>query len=276
MKRVLPLVLVVGGVGLVLWVVVRSSGQRRPLSRPAVTATATPPVEAAQPKATPPATATPPASSDTEAEKVVYQFSDEAGMREFAGLWQQRQKALLRLAVARAYFDNEQEAAAKLNTQLETQYSLNPKSNYTLDAQKRQLIEHPAPAEAPGTPPAEGQPAAPSAGEEKVVHTFTDEAEMKTFADLWQQHQGSGVRMAVLKSFWDEDNAALTKLNEAFTATYKLDTTKNYRFDAQRRVIVEAPHLPPGVGGTPPAPGEPATPPGPPVTGAGASQPSSP
>jgi len=234
----------------------------------------------------------------------VYQFADEAGMREFAGLWQQRQKALLRLAVVRAYFDSEQESATKLNAQLQTQYTLNPTSNYTLDAEKRQLIEHPAPAAAAETPPAAGQPAAPNPGEEKVVHTFTDEGEMKTFANLWQQHQGSGVRMAVLKSFWDEDNAALTKLNETFTKTYKLDTAKNYRLDAQRRVIVEAPHLPPGVTGTPPAasgspaaaqantsptPSEPASPsgpPGPPVVGAGAggsqgtqagtSQPSSP
>lgn len=260
MKRVLPLLLVVGGVGLVLWAVVRS--QHQPVSRPAATAPPTASVEAAQPKAVPPA---PALAASGEAEPVVYQFADEAGMREFAGLWQQRQKALLRLAVVRAYFDNEQEAAKKVNTELEAQYSLNPTSNYTLDADKRQLIEHPAPAAAAETPPAEGQPvAAPSAGEEKAVHTFADEAEMKTFANLWQQHQASGVRMAVLKSFWDEDNAALTKLNEAFAATYKLDTTKNYRLDAQRRAIVEAPH--------PAAPASPASE----GTQGGASQPSTP
>lgn len=256
MKRVLPLVLVVGGVGLALWVVVRISGQRQPMSRPAASAPTTASVEAAQPAATPPVSAV----SD-EAEPVVYQFADEASMREFTGLWQQRQKALLRLAVVRAYFDNEQGAAAKLNERLQAQYNLNPTSNYTLDAEKRQLIERAAPEAAAETPVAEGQPAAPSAGEEKVAHTFTDEEEMKTFANLWQQHQGSGVRMAVLKSFWEEDNAALTKLNETFAATYKLDTTKNYRLDVERRVLVEAPNLPPPAAGmlpTAPTPSEPA------------------
>src|SRR3989338_5716603 len=104
----------------------------------------------------------------------------------------------------------------------------------------------PPPALAPAPPesaPAEGLAAGtPVSGEEgTIVHTFATEDEMKTFATLWQQRQGSGVRLAVLKSFWDEENTELTKLNGALTETYQLDVTKNYMLDPNRRVIVERP-----------------------------------
>jgi len=236
MKRILPLVLVVGGVGLVLWFVVRSGQSRQPTQQAVTPAQ----VQPTQP-APAPSTATPPPLA--EGERIVYQFEDEAKMREFAGLWQQRQKALLRLTVLRAYWDNEQSGAAALNTQLQTQYSLNPTSNYVLDGEKRVLIERPAPAAAATeVPPVEGQPAdtPPNSETGEVVHTFTNEEEMRTFATLWQQRQGSGVRLAVLKSFWDEETASLNKLNETFTTTYNLDVSKNYKLDAQRRVLFES------------------------------------
>ena len=68
--------------------------------------------------------------------------------------------------------------------------------------------------------------------------TVTDE-EMKQFANAWQQRQGSGVRLAVLKSFWDEETVSLNTLNESLTSTYHLDVTKNYQLDANRRVVIE-------------------------------------
>src|SRR3989338_3939599 len=151
MKRVIPLVVVVGGVGLALWFVVRS--QRPQSAQPAA------PQVQATPAAAPETPLAPPAqmpSAVDGTEPIVYEFADDAAMGEFAKLWQQRQKALLRLAVVRAYWDNEQSGAAALNTQLETQYHLNPASNYTLDAEKRSLIERPA-AAAPEAPPVEGE-----------------------------------------------------------------------------------------------------------------------
>lgn len=260
MKRVIPFLLVVGGVGLVLWGVVRSGGPRQPAPQPAAASAPTPPAQpAASPAPVPPPTAvtTPPA---VEGERVVYQFEDEAKMREFAGVWQQRQKTLLRMAVLRAYWENEQAGSATLNTQLQTQYQLNPTGNYVLDSDKRVLIERSSAPATPETPAAEGQPAegAASGEGEKVVHTFSTDEELKTFTNLWQQHQGSGVRMAVLKSFWDEENAELTKLNGTLTETYKLDVTKNYTLDAQRRVIIERP-----AAATPPAAGVPSASPAP-------------
>ena len=240
MKRVVPLVLVVGGVGLALWFVARAQ-------RPQPALPSAPPAQTIPPAAvspTPPSPEPPVAPAQAEGtEPVVYQFEDEAKMREFAGLWQSRQKTLLRLAVLRAYWDNEQSGATTLNTQLETQYHLNPANNYTLDGEKRVLIERPASAAPPESAPAEGQAAGTPASAEggTVVHTFATEDEMKTFATLWQQRQGSGVRLAVLKSFWDEENTELTKLNTTLTETYQLDVTKNYTLDANRRVIVERP-----------------------------------
>jgi len=251
MKRIVPLLVVVGGVGLVLWAVVRSSAPRQPVSQPAALPASTPP---------PAAVTAPPAA---EAEPIVYQFEDEAKMREFAGLWQQRQKTLLRLAVLRAYWENEQAGSAALNTQLETQYHLSPTGNYILDAEKRVLMERPAPAAGAETTTLEGQPAqAPPAGPEEgtVVHTFSTDEELQAFGNLWQQRQGSGVRLTVLKSFWDEEDAELTKLNRTLTETYTLDVTKNYTLDAQRRVIIERPAVAPAAADVLPAAPAPASP----------------
>jgi hypothetical protein len=241
MKRMVPLVLVVGGVALVLWAVVRSSGSRQPVPPQAA---APAPTSPAQPAVSPPSVP-PPAAVTTppvEGEQIVYQFDDEAKMREFANVWQSRQKTLLRMAVLRAYWDNEQAGSTALNTQLETQYHLSPTGNYVLDAEKRVLMERPAPPA--DAAPAEGQPAPAAPAEAEtgtIVHTFATDEELQAFGNLWQQRQGSGVRLAVLKSFWDEENAELSKLNTTLSETYQLDVTKNYTLDAQRRVIIERP-----------------------------------
>jgi hypothetical protein len=189
----------------------------------------------------PQAVATPPQLA--EGERIVYQFEDDAKVREFAGMWQQRQKALLRLAVLRAYWENEQSGGAALNNELQAQYNLTPTGNYILNAEKRVLVQRAAPATSPEAAPLEGQPAEvpPNAEEGEVVHTFADEQEVQAFANLWQQRQSSGVRLAVLKSFWDEENGELTTLNSTLSETYTLDVTKNYTLDAQRRVIIERP-----------------------------------
>lgn len=236
MKRIIPLVAVVGGVGLALWFVVRAQVAQtpQPAGPPAMVQPAMPPASAPSPEAT----TTPLA---TEGESIVYQFGDEAKMREFASVWQSRQKTLLRMAVLRAYWENEQAGATALSTQLETQYHLNPAGNYILNAEKRVLMERPASAAGTDAAPLEGQPAQPSADaqEETIVHTFATDEELQAFGNLWQQHQGNGVRLAVLKSFWDEENGELTKLNSTLSGTYQLDVTKNYTLDAQRRVIIE-------------------------------------
>ena len=191
----------------------------------------------------------------------MYQFDDEAKMREFASVWQSRQKTLLRMAVLRAYWENEQAGSTALSTQLQAQYQLSPTGNYVLNAEKRVLMERPAPAAGSDAAPVEGQLAAatPGAEEGTVVHTFADEQELQAFGNLWQQRQGSGVRLAVLKSFWDEEDADLTKLNSTLTETYTLDVTKNYTLDAQRRVIIERPAVatPPVVEALPASPPSP-------------------
>ena len=88
------------------------------------------------------------------------------------------------------------------------------------------------------------QPAAqtsPEAGkkEEKIAHTFEDEAKMRAFAKLWQQRQGVIVRMTVLKAYFSEEQAALDELNQKITSDYQLDATKNYLLDPKRRVLIE-------------------------------------
>ena len=103
------------------------------------------------------------------------------------------------------------------------------------------------PANASKTNASGAQPSAPNpsagtdakAGTEKIVYTFDDQAKLEQFTDLWRQRQGSIVRMTVLQSYWNQEQAALTQLNDKFAADYKLDVTKNYTLDDKRRVLIE-------------------------------------
>ncbi len=92
--------------------------------------------------------------------------------------------------------------------------------------------------------PAAAAPAAIPTAPETIVHTFGNEDEMKGFAKLWQQRQGTIVRMSVLRAYWDEEQAALAKLNSQVTTEYHLDPAKNYTLDAKRRVLIELPAEP--------------------------------
>ena len=104
----------------------------------------------------------------------------------------------------------------------------------------------------PDLPPA-AQPAQQAgtgqagAGPEKTVFTFENDAKMEEFTKLWQRRQGVVLRMTVLQAYWNEEQAALADLNSQIAAAYKLDVTKNYYLDSERRVLVEreAPPAPP-------------------------------
>lgn len=170
------------------------------------------------------------------AEKIAYTFEDDAKLREFADLWQRRQIVALHMTVLQGYWNGEQAAVAKLNTDLQTQYGFDPMKNYALDTEKRVLMERAAAA-----PAGQEQPAAAPADQGAPAHTFANEEEMKVFATVWQQRQNTGVRVAALQSLWDEQKKALDALNQTITSTYHLDTTKNYALNAERRVLIEQP-----------------------------------
>ena len=74
-----------------------------------------------------------------------------------------------------------------------------------------------------------------------IVHTFTDDAELKAFSELWQQRQGILLRMSVLRAYLKEEQAALDELNGSLASKYGLDLNKNYVYDSARKAIVEAP-----------------------------------
>lgn len=89
----------------------------------------------------------------------------------------------------------------------------------------------------PAAPPAPA--AAPAKPAEKIAYTFADQAKVDAFAKLWQQRQATVLRMTVLKSYFLEEEDTLRKLNEQFAKDYNLDVTKNYKFDSDRKVILE-------------------------------------
>lgn len=238
MKQRVPLLIGVGCVGVIVWVVVmRSQPRQGPAPEQTISSVAAPiQAQVSGPEQEAPA----PAGGET----IVYTFSDEEQLRAFAGVWQDRQNKVLRMSVLQTYWNNEQAALAQLNNQLTTDYTVDPAKNYTLDSEQRALIEQGPPAqsagEATGTPPeatqAQGQPVAEN---RQVVHTFADDEAMRAFSTLWQQHQGVVLRMRVIESYWNEDQAAMGELNGKLAADYHLDPTKRYLLDGQRRVIVE-------------------------------------
>ena len=85
--------------------------------------------------------------------------------------------------------------------------------------------------------PAAATPPAPADG--KVAFTFSDDDQMKQFAQLWQQRQAVMTKMAVLQGYWNQEQAGLAKVNQELLAKYNLDVNKNYAFDATKKVIVE-------------------------------------
>ena len=90
------------------------------------------------------------------------------------------------------------------------------------------------------TPPTAESPSS-TAPQEHVVFTFADDAQMRQFAQLWQQRQGMMARMVVLQGYWNQEQASLAKLNEQLLDQYHHDVAKNYALDSERKVLVEQP-----------------------------------
>jgi len=98
------------------------------------------------------------------ADKIAFTFSDDQKMQEFAQLWQQRQVVLTRMAVLQSYWNVEQGGLNETNKQLLEKFNLDVNKNYTLDTDRKVLVEReaaPQPTEL-GQPPTQSQlPATP-------------------------------------------------------------------------------------------------------------------
>jgi hypothetical protein len=85
-------------------------------------------------------------------------------------------------------------------------------------------------------------PSAPAAG--TVIFSFSDDEAMRAFETQWQQRQTLMARMAVLQSYWKQEQANLAQVNEHLLATYHLDASNTYTLDRDRRVLLEHPQPP--------------------------------
>lgn len=90
------------------------------------------------------------------ADKIAFTFSDDQKMQEFAQLWQQRQVVLTRMAVLQSYWNVEQGGLNETNKQLLEKFNLDVNKNYTLDTDRKVLVER----EAAPQPTQLGQPPA--------------------------------------------------------------------------------------------------------------------
>ena len=93
------------------------------------------------------------------------------------------------------------------------------------------------------TPAPAASPSSESAAEENVIFTFSDEDQMRQFAQLWQQRQNAMTRMTVLQSYWNDEQASLGQLNQQLLSQYKVDAGQNhaYTLDPDRKVLIERP-----------------------------------
>ena len=105
--------------------------------------------------------------------------------------------------------------------------------------------------------PAAQAPAAAQAGQ--AVLTFDTNEQLQAFEALWRQRQFSLVRMTVLQSYWKEEQAMVTKIDGQLTSEYKLDMTKQYSFDPQRRALLEWAAPPPAASTPSPEPAQPSS-----------------
>ncbi|MBI2104495.1 MAG: hypothetical protein HYT90_02780 [Candidatus Omnitrophica bacterium] len=225
MNKTLPLVVVVGLVGVGTGFLLRGSQPRGGAA----------PTEQAKSQLIQ-ASMTPAAG-----EKIIHTFPTQEALQAFVNFWQQRQERLLRMGMLEGYWNNDQGTLNQLNSQLTTQYQLDLAKRHVLDTEKRVLLEHETPAAEPAAAEPETQPASEEADEGKVIHTFADEDAMKAFAELWQQRQSVIVRMAVLKAYWDSENSLVAQLNKQLADDYQVDVAKLYALDEQRRVLIERP-----------------------------------
>ena len=98
--------------------------------------------------------------------------------------------------------------------------------------------------------------------EGKVAFTFSNDDQMKQFAQIWQQRQVVLTRMAVLQDYWSLEQSGLGNINKDLLAKFNLDVNKNYTLDTDRKVLLEreAPAAtPPAELGSTPAPAPAAT-----------------
>ncbi len=145
---------IIGSVGLasVLVAVTSQARERKPKAPPAATQVEDVAVVPAAPAV----------AGASPSEVTAFTFTDQSQMEAFAKQWQQRQDALTRMAVLQAYWNQEQTALQQMNSVLLTTYNLDVNKNYTLDTERRVLLEQGGapPASPPPVPLGEQQPPA--------------------------------------------------------------------------------------------------------------------
>ena len=104
----------------------------------------------------------------TAEDKIAFSFSDDPQMQQFAQMWQQRQAVLTRMAVLQDYWNFEQSGLTASNKQLLEKFNLDVSKNYTLDTDRKVLVEREA-----VTPPTEQLGQAPAAAPAPAGETKT-------------------------------------------------------------------------------------------------------
>ena len=83
------------------------------------------------------------------------------------------------------------------------------------------------------------KPAVQQAPEPPPVFTFATDEEMQGFAKVWQQRQASLAKMAVLQSYFNQEQETVQRIADELSTKYHLDSNKSYALDIPRKALVE-------------------------------------
>ena len=128
MRRALAVGMVLGCVAIAVVAAMSAQAKDNPAPAAPAAASATPPAQ--------------PGAVSEGGEKVVFTFDSEEKMKAFETLWRQRQVAAVRMTVLQSYWNEEQVLMTKLNEQLAKDYQVDVTKAYSLDPEKKVLIEH--------------------------------------------------------------------------------------------------------------------------------------
>jgi len=168
--------------------------------------------------------------------KIIRKFNTVDEMKVFLSLMQTKQSILNRAAVLEDYVAVERANLNNINGQLLLKFKIDPSKNYSLDTNKKSLVEIENSAGDTQTGIGRNQPTQPA---EKIIRNFSDENELKVFISMIQSQQLVLNRIAVLQNYLLLEKSNLDTLNGQLLLNYRIEPDKNYSLDQNQLLILE-------------------------------------
>ncbi len=165
-----------------------------------------------------------------EEPKIVYSFNNEEEIKEFAQFAQFKFTVINKISVLENYINLEKNNLDEINGQLLLKYKIDPSKNYSLDTKEKKIFE----TETDSVP--EIQKKEPSS---KLIYNFVSDDDIKNFVAMIQIKQSVLNRITVLQDYLLSEKNNIDRINGQLILKYKIDPSKNYSLDPDKKIIVE-------------------------------------